>query len=447
MRIQVKHEKAGSILLIALVTSAVLGLVLASYLTLIRAQNLSTLRAQAWNTALPMAEAGIEEALTHINTSGSTNWEANGWTLSNGVFVKSRNFANQMWTTSISASDPPSIVSTGFVATVINGAFFATVNSASASTMGIYASRTVRVNTDKDGLFTKAMVAKNTIDLKGNNIQSDSFDSSDPLYSTNGIYDPNPAKVKDNGDIATNSGITNSISVGNANVWGRASTGPGGSVSVGPDGSVGSKAWNAGGNNGIEPGWVNDDMNISFPDIIAPFTSGFAPSSGTVDGTSYTYLLGTDDYVIANLNMKSSNEMYVNGHANLYVTAGIQLSGNSQIIIATNASLRIYMAGATASIGGNGVANRSGKAENFVYLGLPTHTSLSFHGNAAFTGVIYAPNADFTLGGGGSDTHDFVGASVTKSVTMNGHFHFHYDENLKNSQWSRGYVAVSWDEL
>src|SRR5687768_12446950 len=126
MRIQVKHEKAGSILLTALVTSAVLGLVLASYLTLIRAQNLSTLRAQAWNTALPMAEAGIEEALTHINTSGSTNWEANGWTLSDGVFVKSRNFTNQMWTTSISASDPPSIVSTGFVATVINGAFFAT---------------------------------------------------------------------------------------------------------------------------------------------------------------------------------------------------------------------------------------------------------------------------------------------------------------------------------
>jgi hypothetical protein len=32
--------------------------------------------------------------------------------------------------------------------------------------------------------------------------------------------------------------------------------------------------------------------------------------------------------------------------------------------------------------------------------------------------------------GGGSDTWDFIGAVVTKSVTLNGHFDFHFDENL-----------------
>ena len=45
-------------------------------------------------------------------------------------------------------------------------------------------------------------------------------------------------------------------------------------------------------------------------------------------------------------------------------------------------------------------------------------------------GTIYAPHADFTLGGGGKDTIDFVGSSVTKTVKMNGHYKFHYDENL-----------------
>src|SRR4030095_2977115 len=144
---------------------------------------------------------------------------------------------------------------------------------------------------------------------------------------------------------------------------------------------------------------------------------------------------------------QGNDEMYVNGHANLYVTAGIQISGNAKITIATNASLKIYMGGASASIGGNGLANLTGNAANFAYLGLPTHTSLSFSGNGGFTGVVYAPNADFTLGGGGNDIRDFVGSRVTKTGIMNGHFHFHYDENLKNSQWNRGYIAVSWDEI
>ncbi|MCI0538372.1 MAG: hypothetical protein L0Z50_24455 [Verrucomicrobiales bacterium] len=445
MRISPKHLETASAALIALVTISIIGFVLASYLTLIRAQNVSTMRAQAWNTALPMSEAGIEEALTHINTAGSTNWEGNGWTLSSGFYVKSRDFTNYSWIASISATDPPAIVSTGFVATVANG-IFASVNMEAEPTT-TYASRAVRVNTAKDGLFTKAMVAKNTIDLKGNNIQTDSFDSANPLYSTNGLYDPNPDKIKDNGDIATNSGIINSISVGNANIWGRASTGPGGSVSVGPNGAVGSKAWNMAGSNGVEPGWVKDDMNVSFPDITAPFAGGFTPMSGSIGATTYTYLLGTADYIMSNLNMSGGNEMYVNGHARLYVTTGIQISGNAKITIATNASLKIYMGGASASIGGNGVANHTGNAANFAFLGLPTHTSLSFSGNGAFTGVIYTPNADFTLGGGGNDIHDFIGSSVTKTVAMNGHFHFHYDENLANSQWSRGYIAVSWDEI
>src|SRR5262249_665128 len=158
--------------------------------------------------------------------------------------------------------------------------------------------------------------------------------------------------------------------VGNANIWGRASTGPGGAVSVGPNGAVGSKAWNTGGNHGVQPGWVKDDMNVAFPDIKAPFASGFTPPSGTVDGTTYTYLLGTGDYALSHLTMQGGQQMYVNGNARLYVTSGIQIGGNAQIIIATNASLFIYMGGTSASIGGNGLANLSGNATKFAYLGL-----------------------------------------------------------------------------
>jgi hypothetical protein len=444
MKTALNHREGGSAALIALVTMAIVGFVLASYLTLIRVEKALTMRAQAWNTALPMAEAGIEEALTHINTVGSANWEGRGWTLCNGLYVKSRNFTNGLWMASISPTDPPSISSRGFVVTGVPG-MFATINLESKMTS--YASRSVRVNTGKEGLFTKAMVSRNELDLRGYSIQTDSFDSSNPLYSTNGFYDPNPNKIRDNGDIATHAGITNSVNVGRANVWGRVSTGPEGSLSVGPTGAVGSKAWNMAGNNGVEPGRVKDDMNVSFPDIAVPFASAFPPLPGTVDGTTYTFLLGNENYLMCNLIMSGSNEMYVNGHAKLYVTSAIQMSGNARITIATNASLRIYMGGASASMSGGGVVNLTGNASNFAYLGLPTNTSLSFSASGTFAGVIYAPNANFTLGAGGNEIRDFIGSSVTQAVTLNGHFRFHYDENLANSHWVRGYIPVTWNEI
>ena len=93
------------------------------------------------------------------------------------------------------------------------------------------------------------------------------------------------------------------------------------------------------------------------------------------------------------------------------------------------------------------MANIEGNAISFVYYGLKSNTSLKFSGNAAFTGVIYAPYADFTLGGGGNDTYDFVGASVSKTATLNGHFNFHYDESLAARFPIKRYVVYSWNEL
>jgi hypothetical protein len=51
------------------------------------------------------------------------------------------------------------------------------------------------------------------------------------------------------------------------------------------------------------------------------------------------------------------------------------------------------------------------------------------------------------MGGGGSTAYDFVGAAVVGSATMNGHFKFHYDENLTRNGPKSGYVATSWTEL
>ena len=60
---------AGNVLLISLVVSGSLGFVLAGYLTLVGGQNQATIRSLAWNSAIPIAESGIEEALTQLHAN------------------------------------------------------------------------------------------------------------------------------------------------------------------------------------------------------------------------------------------------------------------------------------------------------------------------------------------------------------------------------------------
>jgi hypothetical protein len=299
------------------------------------------------------------------------------------------------------------------------------------------------------------MVAKYKIDLMGNNIHTDSFDSQDSNYSTLGQYDPSKAKA--NGDIATNEGVTNSLGVGNANIWGRVATGPQGSVTVGANGGVGDTTWldDPSHMGMIQPGYRSDDMNVSFPEVEPPFTAGagLPATPGNYNGEMYNYKLdGGNIEINGNLRIAGQKDMIVTAPTVLWVHGDIDITGLGEITIAPGGSLKLYVGDKTgspvsASIGGNGIVNTPGNATNFYYFGLNSNTSVNYTGNSTFIGAVYAPNADFLLGGGGSDTRDFMGASVTKSVQMNGNFNFHYDENLGRMGPLRGYIATSWDEI
>jgi hypothetical protein len=436
MKIQRSEQQKGNVLLIALATTSIMGLTLASYLTLTSSQNVNTSRGQSWNLAIPVAEAGIEEALTQLYYNGVTNLAANNWTYSGSQYTKRRSLdGTNYYNVQISTNANPTIIAQGFV----------------RLPMGTnQISRRVQVTTVSDAMFAMAMLAKGKIDLSGNNIATDSFDSADPAYSTGGKYDS--AKSKDAGDVATNSGLVNSFALGNADISGHVATGPGGTIDVGSNGSVGSAAWINAGNTGIQPGWSRNDMNVSFPDVRAPFAGGsFTPAGGNQGGTNYTYLLTGGNYKTSSLSMSGQNVMLVTVNSVLWVTSSFTMSSQSQVVLAPGVTLLLYVgdttgSGASASLGGSGISN-PGNAMNFEYYGMPSNTSLSYGGNASFTGVIYAPNAEFTLGGGGNNIYDFVGASVTSTVKMNGHFNFHYDENLKRIGPSRGYIVTSWNEI
>ena len=150
--------------------------------------------------------------------------------------------------------------------------------------------RAVRVTAGRSGVLMKAMVAKHTIDMNGQNVMTDSFNSTSPSNSINGRY---PAGMTwmllDNGDVASNDSIVNVINAGNANIYGRVAVGPGGTIAMGPGGAVGSRLWQSA-NTGIEPGHFTDDMNFTFPKVDLPYTSGLSPQQNvTISTTNYAY--------------------------------------------------------------------------------------------------------------------------------------------------------------
>jgi hypothetical protein len=455
MKIRTKPQTQGSVLLVSLLTAAIIGTALGSYLTLTSNQNQSVFRSMTWNEAIPVSEAGIEEALTQIQYYGITNFSANGWTWGlDGCYHKRRDVGSSYYDVAIWPVDPPVITSTAYVRTPLTpssafGMILGTVNS--GGTSNPYVKRRVQVTTAGGTAHGAAVISKSTINLSGNNVTIDSFISSDPRYSTNGMY--SAALARDHGDVVTNAkdGLTSNgkplyaLDIGDADIKGHVSTGPDGTANVTSGGSVGDNTWVNAGTSGIKVGWSGDDANMQIEDVKEPFTGNyFVPTRNSENKVDYNYVLDQDGNY--KLDGTLTGKIIVRANVTLWVTGDVNIGSGEFIEVAAGASLKLYVSGASAVIGGQGVVNDTGYAKNFQYYGLPTNTSIDYKGNSAFTGTINAPQAVVKLGGGGTTDYDFVGSIVANSVTMNGHFHIHYDEALQPAIPS-GYVVSAWNEV
>jgi hypothetical protein len=179
-------------------------------------------------------------------------------------------------------------------------------------------------------------------------------------------------------------------------------------------------------------------------------SSSWVPATQTpavINGVSYQYVFNGKggDYTINSL----SSSIYVASNAvvRLLLTgtakpSNIEVDGSG----VNSGKLTIYMDGPSFTLSGSAAVD-GGSAASLSYYGTTNNTSVSFTGNSSFTGTIYAPEADIKLGGGGNNTYDFVGSVIGNTITMNGHFNFHFDENLLAAGPSRGFVATSWREL
>jgi len=400
-------RNSGSVLLATMIFVLAIAAYMVYYLLLVQNSNQNVVRAQRWNAALPIAEAGIEEGMANLNLVGITTKSAGEKFDS---FMRDFNGGNY----SVSSS------ATGVVSTITS------VGSVKAPVTGDPISRTVRVTAQRQGLFSKGMISMTFIDMNGNGVAVDSWNSHDNSQSYYGHYTNSYSGT--NGDVAAVNGIVN---IGNHTISGDLFLGPNSSFKKG---SV--------------TGTVYTDWNIPFPDVSLP-TNDINKNPITwlsAPGDSSMHMFTNSGYYIISDNGSISNAPGVTVTLDVrksdYTPSSLNIGGGT-----TNAGTVImYQESGTLTLGGNSSGGAiNNRPENFLYFGMPGVTSIVFSGNSDFVGVIYAPEADLILNGGGSALN-FIGSVIAKSVTMNGKYNFHYDESLAGYYYGY-YVVGSWQEL
>lgn len=278
-------------------------------------------------------------------------------------------------------------------------------------------------------IYQFAIACGSNIALRGNGNIIDSFDSSDTNYSTAGRWDA--TKRKANANVATSSSGLPAMDLGNSIIYGSIFTVPGTTmlrnVEIGPNCSVGDLGW-VNTSFGIQSNHWAGNFNARFPDLPAPTFVGLpfpAPdgfgninltaSNGTYVATSWTNLLI----------VKAPSTIWVQGSLNL-LTKSVVFTNHGSLVLYVG---RTNATGDALSISGTGSVNSPGYAINFQIFGLPSLNTISF-ATSGIVGCIYAPDANLTCGGGGNNVADSSGAIIAKSVIANGHWNFHFDENL-----------------
>jgi hypothetical protein len=444
--VQKPSREQASALIVTLTIGVILLVVLASYLTLLITQKNVVTRSQTWNGAMTMAEAGVEEAMAQLNQATAfsftnlfnnvtiTNYSNNGWGGSGPNFgPKGTNLLGGSYMASIYTAETNGLLST---ATIWSTGY------ATVPISGNIISRELKVQAMTMALFNVGVGAVSNISWtgggNGQNIGVDSYNS----HPSPGVVVPYSSSIaQSNGNVASQFGFVN---FANQQIDGNLYLGPAATTS---------------GSNSVT-GSVTYNYNVQFPDVNMPAGYNSWPTATTTNTTvlinknnqvktvtqsaydftqSGNYIVNQDLPVI----VEPGVTVTLNVTASTWSGTGVQLNGAG-----TNTGTAIFFFNGPSSItlSGDTAVNPTGSPENLWYFGMPSLTSINYGGNTAFVGVIYAPEAQLTLNGGGNST-DISGSVIVNNISDKGHYDIHYDQSLAQGGPSRGFVAYTWQEL
>jgi hypothetical protein len=467
----------GSVLIVALVFAAIIAVSLGSYILLANNSLKQASRSFYASSAINLAETGLELAVARFNKldEGTAAAAWTGWTLDPTPYNATTSPFTPSATRTFSGFTPgPGATGTIKVfvqhyegstpTTTPRVVAQATVTQDNAPPVHKFIEVTLR----KRSVLGYGVSAINDIRVVGGNFQGKSWDSDPEEDGTQVAY----AEANNTANLIMGS-VTGNISLGGGEVWGYTKvsdpthTDVGGSVhgltSTTNDEERRTDDFSANYPMRTSPSYASNpitaDINTqtTFPlnagDVHVTIPAGL-PNAGE---EVYVYKFATNvkidlsgggagaDYI--KIQPNTNVILILEDHSTLAQNAIDLTGGVAYMEVGLDASLNIYTNG-NVNITGGGIINPNIDSKSFMLWGTnaTAEKTIKVAGNGQFTGVVYAPNANVTVKGGGTNG-TVVGAVVGKTVEFNGTTQFFYDEELSELTIGNPYGAAKWKEL
>lgn len=429
----------ASVLIVALLVSALIAVVLGSYLNLNLSSSRLARRTFNGYAALNIAEAGLEEGVWSFNraSSGDTSAWAD-WTQTSGAgrrrfgpFTLSQNTIG--WVKVYVDNVTPSAFSRPKIVTQ------STVGAEGETPV----TKMLEVSLRRRSYFAGGLVARERVVFSGANVSVDSWNS-DPDQSAATAAVPYSAAVRtDQGSVSSAAFVNSAVLLNNATVWGYVATG-GEQPQVGARGSI--RGANTPVGVAVDSRRITTDFSANFDVLPAPLDGTTLLTLGPTIGVAGM----ATKWRTSSLVLKGSETLTVYGDVTLILTAGsgataISVTGNASIIIPANSSLKIYAEGNVA-ISGNGLGNGNVQPISCQIWGTNQTVAgqtIAVQGNGALRAAIYAPNGDVSINGNG----DVMGSIVARNIALTGNASFHFDEALRDRESNAPFSIAKWREL
>jgi len=440
-------KQRGSVLLTALVFAFVIALGLTSLIQL-SSHALNTAQRSLYNqTAMNLAESGIEQALWSMNDGTSSAWS--GWTPDGNARKGSFTFdLGQNTTATVRVWVENANPGTGVYPKVV------AKTSVTPPGGGSEINRYIEVTLQKSSVFANGLVGRDYINFNGKNVVIDSYDSTQGAYEAATASGTNKY---DHGSVGVLAAGTGALDIGNSSVWGTASIGASSAsaISAGPHGTIGPF-----GTSYVPSSSPNVSTNFSaaFSDVSVP-TPATSYSLGAISSTT-TLPRSSDSastdgryyYYISGISLAGSKNLTIDDKVVLIISNplnSVSLAGSAGITVNGGCECLLYTGG-DVDLSGNGVVNASDPAKFQLWStkaqGSSGTQTVKIVGNGEFSGIVYAPAASIQMKGGGSRGAVF-GAIIGQNVTMTGNANFHYDESLANFGGNARWGLRDWKEL
>jgi len=285
--------------------------------------------------------------------------------------------------------------------------------------------------------FGAGLVARESLVFRGRNTSFDSWDSDPDQDPATPAVAYEAAAPSDTGSVATGALDNTNAALNQAQIHGYFLS-SGLTPDVGTGGYIGPFGVAEG---QIDPSRLSKNFHADFPVIVPPADGTLLTTFGATLGTAGT----ATSWQAPSLRLKGSSTLTILGDVTLVLTDpldALSIAGQAGIVVPAGSSLVLYAAG-DVFVAGQGLANGNAAPAALQFWSTAASTrpqSVSVTGNGAFSGVIYAPEAEVTVNGNGA----IAGSIIARQLTFTGNAAFHYDLALGRLNRHAPYRADEW---